>query len=106
MAIQINKPDWLEWRFPYTGSELLPFVRKKIDLLRDSAEKHRAKVEQAERDRPFGDSETNRFRSELADLRFAITEFAIMAHEFGRRPGAEFFLSMKDVYSLGITESN
>lgn len=93
------RPSRKEWKFLYTGEELLEAAQKKLNDLQIRLEtaQQNLKAAVAKSQRLHGDEEAVRWEKEVEKLGPETEECQVLVHEFNRCPKREYNLSMSDV---------
>lgn len=90
------------WVYPYKGSDLLPFARRKLAEHRDAERAAREYVSEKIRDAGNNDDGIEKARRDIAVHGNTREQCQVFAHEFERNPDREFTLSLGDVVFFGI----
>jgi hypothetical protein len=100
-------PNRDNWRFTYTGKELLPFANQKLASLRveaGSAWRRMRDLTASKPDADFEDrgKEIDKARRQYQDFGSQAERCAVLAHEFARKPEREYTLGIGDVTYLDV----
>lgn len=96
--------DRLSWTFKYTGAELLPFCQSKVAALQELEDALRNDLAKAISDRTqsVNSEEITNLKTKLGHVASSLERCQIWAHEFARKPEAEYRLGFGDVSYFDI----
>lgn len=92
------------WKYNYTGAELLPLAKKKFSTFFAAEAEARKRMSEYLMDMNMSqsDSKVTDAKNEIQNNGNLREQCAVFVHEFGRNPGREFILSLGDVTFFGL----
>lgn len=99
MYTEYSNTNRSEWKFTYTGAELLDAARKKYSDFLTQEKEARAKMAQLMVDMSVSqsDSRISECKKEIEKAGTEREKCLVWIHEFARKPEREFFLLLGDV---------